>query len=469
MVGFGTGGWRAVIGEDFTKTNVQRLAAALGRKMKEENCASGGVVIGFDRRVLSDVAARWAAEALAGESVLCRMIRRAGPAALLQHAMKQGEAAYGLMVTAGHNALPDSGIELFTAGGRDADRGVTDSLEAYVGGIDPESVRTVPFEEGLSRGMIEHINPFYEYMDDALAGLNTDALRGRRFHAALDLPAYGAGRELHTLLVGARCETELLLGWRGALFGGACPPGRREVSALCRCMEEGRFDIGIATDGDSDRLVIADDRGALLRPGELLTLLYYHLLKYKGMRGAVVRSTATTHMPDRVAHAFGECMYEVPVGFAQVASKMNETGALIGGEGAGGVSVRGHLPGRDTYFAVLLLLEMMAVSGRALSALRGELHDLYGESCIAERGFPVSRAEGAAALERLTAYKQLPVFPWEVEEVSVSDGCRVVFQNGGWLLVRQSGTEAMLRLVSEMPERVMAKETLRIMAEFLEL
>ena len=234
-------------------------------------------------------------------------------------------------------------------------------------------------------------------------------------------------------------------------------------------MEEHGCDIGIATDGDADRLGVIDDKAEFLHPNKILVLLYYYLMRYRGWRGAAVRNLATTHLLDRIAEDFGETCYEVPVGFKYVSAKMVETGAIIGGESSGGLTVRGHIQGKDGIYAAALLVEAIAKTGRRLSALWDEITQKYGAAEMAEHDFHFSSAERTRIFKLLMEDKQLPEFPCEIAKVSYMDGCKVYFKNGGWVIARFSGTEPLLRVFCEMDTMENAGKIAKILTEFLSL
>ena len=198
-------------------------------------------------------------------------------------------------------------------------------------------------------------------------------------------------------------------------------------------------------------------------------LLYYYLLRYKGWHGAAVRNIATTHLLDAIAGEFGETCYEVPVGFKHVSGKMVETGAVIGGESSGGLTVRGHIQGKDGIYAASLLVEMLATTGRPLSEIYQEIVERYGSFEMAERGYRFSVEEKARINKLLMEDKLLPDFGLEVERVSYADGCKVYFQGGGWVVARFSGTEPLLRVFCEMDTMERAAGAAARMEEFLGL
>lgn len=464
---FGTGGWRAVIGDGFTKANVQILAAALARKMKREGAAEKGVVIGYDRRFLSDVAAVWAAETLAAEGVPSAMIDREAPTPLVMFAVKQGGYPYGMAITASHNPAVYNGVKVFTAGGRDAEESVTDDIVREAEGV--EKVSALPLSEARARGLSRVIQPLNDYIDSILSALDAETIKRAHLKVALD-PMFGVSKtSLQTILMTARCDVDVIHERRDALFGGRLPaPNHKTLSALSDYVTEHGMDIGIATDGDADRLGVIDDRGRFLHPNEILVLLYYYLLKYKGWKGAAVRNLATTHLLDAVAADAGEKCYEVPVGFKYVSAKMEQTDAVIGGESSGGLTVRGHIRGKDGIYAGALLIEMMAATGRSLSEIYREITDRYGTFCTAEHDYRFGAADRARVTRLLLEDKKLPLFSRSVERVSYEDGCKVFFRDG-WLLARFSGTEPLIRIFAEAVDEGTAEADCARMREFLGL
>lgn len=470
MIKFGTGGWRAVIGDEFTKENVQLLAAALAYKMKEDGVAGKGFVIGYDRRFLSQEAAGWAAEAFAGEGVHTSIIRRESPTPLVMYTVAKKGFPYGMAVTASHNPAIYNGIKVFMDGGRDADEVFTSELEGYIRAAQTRERPVVELADALAQGLVEYIDPMNEYIDNIMEAVDMKAIREAGLHIALD-PMYGVSQTaLQTILLTARCGVEVIHERRDALFGGRLPaPSEKTLAGLINFVIEHHCDLGIATDGDADRLGVIDDTGEFLHPNKILVLLYYYLLKYKGWKGSAVRNIATTHLLDRIASDFGEKCYEVPVGFKYVSGKMLETGAIIGGESSGGLTVRGHIQGKDGIYAGSLLVEMVARTGRSLSALWKEIEDHYGRCEMAERDYRFSQAKKNEIYAQLLQDKLLPTFAHPVDRVSYQDGCKVYFANGGWIIARFSGTEPLLRIFCEMPTLREADDEADRMQQFLGL
>ncbi len=469
MISFGTGGWRAIIGDEFTKYNVQRLMRALAQRMKDEDVQDKSFCIGYDRRFLSRQAAEWAAEVMAGEGIHVLLINREAPTPLIMFTVQYYGLAYGIAVTASHNPALYNGIKLFTKGGRDAEESITNELGAAANRVTEDEIVTVPYAKAIASGLVQEINPQNQYLDAIIRGVNMDAIRSRNLQIVLD-PMYGVSRtSLQTILLTARCDVNVIHERHDTLFGGRLPaPNMETLGALQAAVLEQHADIGIATDGDADRLGIIDDQGQFVHPNQVLVLLYYYLLKYKQWHGPAVRNIATTHLLDRVAKAFGETCYEVPVGFKHISAAMQKHNAVIGGESSGGLTVRGHINGKDGIYAATLLVEMLSVTGKKMSQLMQEIYAEFGTAYMAEHDWPFDQEIKEKLQDLLMVQKKLPSFPVPVVGTNYMDGCKVLFEDG-WIIARFSGTEPRLRVFCEMPTRAEAERLTRVMAEFLEL
>ncbi len=472
MVRFGTGGWRAIIGDDFTKKNIQLLARGLARKMKAEGQEEHGIVIGYDRRFLSKETVYWCCEVLAAEGIKTYFVNRSVPTPTIMYYVMAHDLPYGMMVTASHNPAIYNGIKVFTKGGRDADENTTHEIERYIDEIEAAGLEepTIPYEEAASSGMVVEFNPLNEYLDNVIRHVDMDAIRSAGLRIAID-PMYGVSVDsLRTILLTARCDVFVINGQHDTLFGGKLPaPSSETLHALQTYVIDHNCDIGLATDGDADRIGVIDDTGRFLHANEILVLLYYYLVKYKKWEGPVVRNIATTHLLDRVANDFGQKCYEVPVGFKHISSKMREVDALIGGESSGGLTVRGAINGKDGVYAAALLTEMLAVTGMKISQIRDQIAEEYGQLFMEELGFRMTEERKEEIKQIVMEERKLPTFTKEVDHVSYEDGCKVYFTDDSWIICRFSGTEPLLRVFAEAPTVAEAKEIADTMKAFLEL
>ena len=449
MIKFGTGGWRAIIADEFTKANIRLLTAGLCRLMEQEGLSGAQVCVGYDRRFLSKESAHWAAEVLAGYGFRPFVINRSSPTPLIMYTVKTRNMPYGMAVTASHNPAIYNGIKIFTAGGRDADQTVTGKIEEQIARVNEAEIKSIDYEEALARGIIYEELTTNEYIDSILSMIDTESIKKAHLKIALD-PMYGVSQtSLRTILMTCRCDLEVIHDRHDTLFGGKLPaPNAVTLIPLSNFVVDQNCSLGIATDGDADRLGVIDEKGEFVHPNTLLVLLYYYLVKYRGWQGPCVRNNSTTHLLDRVAAGLGQQAYEVPVGFKYISAKMTETDAVIGGESSGGLAVRGHISGKDGIYAAALLVEMLAVTGKSLSQLFQEITGQYGTLVYREADFRMTPARKAELQQLLFEDLMCPAFE-NVDHISREDGCKVYFQDGSWVICRFSGTEPLLRMAAE--------------------
>ena len=470
MIRFGTGGWRAIIADGFTKENIRLLTAGLCKRMLLEGHGGKEVCLGYDRRFLSKESMYWAAEVLAGYGFRPFVISRSVPTPLVMFTVKQRQTPYGMAVTASHNPAIYNGIKIFTAGGRDADQNVTKAIEAEIEKLTPADVKSIPYQEALDAGIIQEEYPFNEYIDSILSLVDVEKIKASRLRIAID-PMYGvSNNSLRTILLTCRCDVDVIREQHDTLFGGRMPAPSAEAQRLLSVyVTEHRCHLGIATDGDADRLGVIDANGNYLHANMLLVILYYYLLKYRGWKGSCVRNVSTTHLLDRVAESFGEKCYEVPVGFKHISGKMNETNAVIGGESSGGMAIRGHIQGKDGIYAAALLVEMLAVTGKSIAEIYREITETFGLLHFAEKDVTTSQRHKHWLKQLVFEKKLLPEFSEKIAKVSYEDGCKVVFEDGSWTVCRFSGTEPLLRLAAEGNTENQAKSHLQHWKTFLGL
>ncbi|AEX23048.1 phosphoglucomutase/phosphomannomutase family protein [Vibrio natriegens] len=470
MIKFGTGGWRAFIGEEFTKENVRLVAQAVANITNAESVAERGFVIGYDRRFLSDKAGRWFAEVLAANGIVVSFIDKFVPTPIVMFKAKEMNCAYSACITASHNPADYNGIKVFIEGGRDADEIITQKIEDQIATLTASDVKSVDFEQAIDDHLIEVINPMNEFVDSIINFIDIEAIKKANLRVLVD-PMFGVAKNaLQTVLINGRCDVDVINDGKNPDFGGLMPsPSAATLYRLMHLVEEQGYDIGIGTDGDADRLGIIDEKGNFIHPNEVLILLYYYLLEYKGWKGSVVRNIATTHLLDKIAQDHGEKCFEVPVGFKHISSQMEADDSLIGGESSGGLTIRGHIKGKDGVFASSLLVEMISVTGKKLSELLDEIYSKYGYAYMAEGDCKFKPGQKEALFNKIYVDKQLPEFEFEIEKVSYEDGAKVYFKNGGWIIARFSGTEPLLRIFAEMEDKDTAERVLQQFKDFLSL
>lgn len=463
MIKFGTGGWRAIIGDDFTKENITKVAAGVYRLMEENNKTDKPVIIGFDRRFLSPEAAKWIAEVLCANGITVWMMRRSAPTPLVMYNAKAKDLHYSLEVTASHNPSTYNGIKLFVEEGRDAPLEVTERLEQLIEEIG--EIRSMPFEEAVKAGLVVyHKDLFNDFIDSIISRLDMSVIRERAPRILFN-PMHGSGTyPLMVILYTARCTVDLINSNKDAHFGGYMPaPGRNNLNDLIERVTADGYDLGIAVDGDGDRLGIIDGNGCYIDANQILVMLYYYLHEYRGWKGPVVRNLATTHMLDKVAASFGEECHEVPIGFKWVSSKLDQTDAVLGGESSGGLTVRGHIYGKDSIYAASLFVEMICAMGKTPSEIWSELTAKYGTFEMVEENLRFTEEQKEHVNDYLMVQRKLPCFGKKVARVGYEDGCKVYFADGSFVICRFSGTEPLLRIFAESSNAKEARELVEAM------
>ena len=454
MIHFGTGGWRAVIGDEFTKANIQLVAKAVVHRIKEEHAEDLPVVVGYDRRFLSREAMIWIGQVLASNGITAMLIGESSPTPLIMYYTMVHHLKYGMMVTASHNPSLYNGIKIIMEEGRDANEVVTRDLESRIAEIEKNDTTAplVDIETLEAEEKLVFFNPIDEYLDAILDKVDIHAIRNAHLRIAID-PLYGVSmRSLNTIFSTARCDIHMLHAEHDTLFAGKLPaPDESTVRTLQNYVTDYKFDMGIATDGDADRIGLIDDEGRYITANEILCILYYYFLEYKGMRTPVVKNLATTVLLDKIAEAYHQTCYEVPVGFKYISAKMAETGAYIGGESSGGLTVMGHINGKDAIYAAALLVETIAKTGKKPSMLMKEVAEKFGtyRTCECNVTFRADRKDNL--IDRIYHQHDIPDFGQEIVSESYEDGCKVKFKDG-WILIRFSGTEPLLRIFCEFPE-----------------
>ena len=463
---FGTGGWRAIIGEDFVCNNIRRVAKGIYKLMESENKTDKPVIIGYDRRFLSESAAKWVAEVLAENGITVLFMARSAPTPLVMHTVKDRGLYFGIEVTASHNPATYNGIKLFVEEGRDAPVEVTEKLEKIIAEI--SDIEYTDFESAVKNGNIQFLdNPFNQFLDDIIDLLDMKALRKRGLRVLFD-SMHGSGTyPLLVIFHTARCTIDTININKDAYFGGVMPaPSEKSLMGLKTSVLNGKYDLGIAMDGDGDRLGVIDSNGKYINANDTLCLLYYYLVKYKGWQGPVVRNLATTHLLDKIAESFGEKCYEVPVGFKYISSKLDEVDAVLGGESSGGLTVRGHIHGKDSIYAASLFAEMVSVTGKSPSDMLKALHKEFGDYVMVEDDMSFDPAIKDSVVKTLLVDKRLPEFADEIVRVNYEDGCKVYFEDG-FVICRFSGTEPLLRIFAESTSAVRAKDYIATFKNFL--
>ena len=450
---FGTDGWRAVISDEFTFENVRRVAQAIADWVGESNGHTlPTMVVGFDTRFLSDRYAMEASRVLAANGITVYLTQTDAPTPAVSFAVKHFGAHGGVMITASHNPPRYNGIKLKAAFGGSASGQDCRRVEYHLDhGIE---LRSLNYEAAQNRELIRRFDPAVEYSAHLETLVSREVLASHPGRVVVD-PMYGAGRGyIADWLKGTGWQVTQIRGEMNPGFGGIHPePIMPHLEALRQAVVAGGFPLGVATDGDGDRTGAMDSTGRFIDPQCIFALALRYLVEKRGWIGTVIKTVSTTRMIDRLCERYHLPLIETPVGFNHIADLMLTEDALIGGEESGGISIKGHIPEGDGILFGLLVLEIVAASGVTLSELVDDLYADVGPAHYARRDMrlahPVNKKEMTARLANDAPPRIAGV---SVQRVQSNDGVKYLMADGGWLLIRPSGTESVLRVYAEAPE-----------------
>lgn len=461
---FGTDGWRGVIAREFTFENLSIVTQATMDWMTRKGLASQGLVVGYDRRFLSREFALRVAEIAAGNDIKVFLCDEVAPTPAVSWAAKELKAGAGVMITASHNPPIYNGFKVKENFGGSARPETTQLLEHIVAENRAEGrlVRSLSFEEACRAGKVEQFDASSGYLKQLGHLVDIEAIRKAGIPAVAD-PMFGAGSGFFNRLL----EIDEIHAEQNPSFGGRSPePIGENLQELCGLLASGRYRVGLALDGDADRIGAVDERGEFFSSHAIFTLLLKHLVERKGLSGGVVKTVSSTRMIDLLAQKYGLPLYETPIGFKHICELMLDKQILMGGEESGGLGISGHIPERDGVLMGLLLLETVAVTGKGLRQQLEEIMDEIGRFYYHRIDAHIAVEAKEALLQRLKNDPPEVIAGRAVATTNFSDGFKFVFDNGDWLLIRPSGTEPVLRLYSEASEQAMVDTLLQYARQF---
>lgn len=459
---FGTDGWRAVIAEDFTFSNVSRVAQATADYWNANPVAGTEkkVVVGYDRRFLSNEFARRAAEVMAGNGFAVTLTPEPAPTPSVSFAVKAQRAIGGVMLTASHNPPIFNGFKLKSHYGGSSDPETCKGVEGW---LDKNPIRSVKLADAVKAKqiIIKDVRPAHYAALKRLVDFKLIAKSKLRFaHEAL----FGVGAGcFEQLLAGTSCRVTTLNGAHDPLFGGINPePIEANYVRSQAYLKKHPHDVCLVTDGDADRVGGMDGRGNYLTTHILICLLLHHLFNNRHLKGRVVKALTTTSMLDKMCAAYGLELVETGVGFKYVCAEMLKGDVLIGAEESGGIGFPGHIPERDGIAAGLMLLEMLAVERVSLNKLVAKLEKEFGPHRYGriDTHFPLEKR--GALMDFLKANPPGKLLRSPLAEVKSFDGVKFIAADGSWLMLRGSGTEPILRIYAEAKSDADAQKLLKL-------
>ncbi len=455
---FGTDGWRGVIAEDFTFANLRKVAYAIARYIVRAEQPSRGVLVGYDTRYASERAAGVAAETVAMTGVPVWLSDAPCPSPALSLLVRQRGAAGGIMITASHNPYRWNGVKFKASYGSSPLPSIVAQIETELEVVLGNGIPALP-----PRGDLVHsLGVRAPYLETIEKLVDWGRLRDAGYRFVVD-PMHGAARGLLRELLtrhGIACDE--IRGTRDPLFGGSNPePIEPHVEPLRRAVVAGQYDAGFCADGDGDRAGAMHRDGTFVTPHQILSLLLWHLAGARGLAGDVAKTFSVTKMVDKIARKLGRKVLETPIGFKYICEVMLERDILLGGEESGGIGTKLHLPERDATLTALLLAELMAWHRKSLGELVAQLHAEFGEHHYGRVDLELPPGQKERAIGYFADAKLSRVLDWPVTGREDLDGIKVYLGDVGWVMVRASGTEPMLRIYSE----TMRPETTRRILE----
>jgi phosphomannomutase len=456
---FGTDGWRARIAEEYTYDAVRVCANGVAEWVKSTGEAQRGVVIGFDRRFSSEFFADAAAEVVTAHGIPVHLATTASPTQSFSWATMRRKAKAGIVITASHNPWMDNGFKVKAETGAAAGPDMLKAIEAFIHPLEdtPEKIQRRKLDDAEQAGLLERFDPAPDYLGHVADLFDLEAFKAAGYTLVCD-PLYGsAGGYFTRLLGGGKTKVIELHSERNPFFGGVNPePIPPNVNEFLARIPKERADVGIAVHGDADRAGMGDERGKFVTTLTLYALLMWYLIEIRGLKQPVVKTVNMTSMADRLGERFGVPVYEVPVGFKYIGPKMQETGAMFGGEESGGYGFAMHLPERDGIVADLFILDFMLKTKKKPSELIAELMAMAGPSFYLRRdlhfdakAYPEMKRRVMATLEQERPGAIAGRAVARIVQLDTKDGTKFFLDDGSWLLIRLSGTEPLVRVYAE--------------------
>jgi len=430
---------------------VRVCAQAVADYLKQSGLASQGLIVGYDTRFASEDFASAAAEVVAGNGIKVYLCPKVTPTPVISFGTLAQKSGGAIVITASHNPAAWNGFKYKTKDGAGAPSEVTAEIERLIGHIlVTGKVDQIPLARAFEQELVEYLDLTPVYFQHVARLVDIDELRRTKLRVVID-PMYGAGAGyLKALLDGGAIEVVEINGERNPLFPGIQPePIAVNLTRLSATVKEQGANVGLATDGDADRLGIVDEKGIFVTTLQVLALLCLYLLEVRGERGLIVKTITTTSMLYRLGEIFNVPVHETPVGFKYVAPIMLAEDALIGGEESGGFGYRGHMPERDGILSGLYFLDLMVKTGKNPSELVDYLYSKVGTHHFDRVDVEFPEKERQAIIERIERSHPEHIDGVQVVQSDTTDGFRFILADTAWLLIRFSGTEPLLRIYAE--------------------
>ena len=443
---FGTDGWRGIIADDFTFANARIVAQAISRYVVRGEDARKGVIVGYDHRYASDHVARIVAEVVSSSGTPVSLCDKPCPTPAVSQLVRQRSAAGGIVITASHNPYNWNGIKYKASYGSSALPSIVAQIETELAFVQSSGIPPLPAQENL----IKPLEPRAPYLDTLEKLVDLDRIRKANFRFVSDAMFGSAAGFLPELFRRNKIPCDEIRGVRDPRFGGIHPePIEPHIAALREVVVTGKYDAGFAADGDGDRIGAVDRDGSFTNPHQIFSLLVWHLAGTRNLPGDIAKTFSVTKLIDKLAAKLNRKLHEVPIGFKYICELMLEQNILIGGEESGGIGFSLYLPERDATVSALFLAELMAWHGKSLGELLAALHSEFGEHHYGRVDLDVKPGQKEKAIAYFSNGKSGELLNLPITRRESLDGIKLYLGDIGWVMVRASGTENLLRVYSE--------------------
>jgi alpha-D-glucose phosphate-specific phosphoglucomutase len=459
---FGTDGWRGIIADDFTFANTKIVAQAIARYVVRGEDARKGVLVGYDHRYASDTVAATVAQVISSTGTPVWLTDKPCPTPAISLLVRQRNAAGGIVVTASHNPYRWNGIKYKASYGSSALPSIVAQIEKELAEVLSSNVPPLPPRKDL----IHSLEPRAPYLDTLEKLVDWDRIRKSKFRFVSDVMHGSAAGLLVELFRRNNVPCGEIRGTRDPLFGGVHPePIEPHIQALREAVLAGKYDAGFCADGDGDRIGAIDRTGQFVNPHQIFALLVWHLAGTRNLPGDIAKTFSVTKLLDKLAAKLGRKLHEVPIGFKYICELMLEQNILIGGEESGGIGTSLYLPERDATVSALFLAELMAWHGKSLGELLAALHTEFGEYHYGRVDLDVTPAQKQKTIAHFSNGTVKAVLDWSIVRREDMDGIKVYLGEIGWVMVRASGTENVLRIYSETSKPETTRRVLKAVTE----
>lgn len=463
---FGTGGFRGIIGDSFTKQNIQKISQSVANLITNKNLKKH-ICIGYDNRFMSDFFAKWCAEIFAENNISVDLVDAPCSTPVIMYQTMKQNNDYGVMMTASHNPFMYNGIKIFVKEGKDASVEQTKEIEDEFNKINKLPIsETTSIQKNVK--FVNYDNAFVDYIieNQHLSNLSD-------VNVVFDTKFGSTNNEIELFCKKLDIKNYKIINSVHDAFFDFLPPSPSEdnIDKLRVEVIKNKADIGFALDADGDRLAVIDKNGKYWDNNSILSLVYYYMIKYENKQGDVIKNCATTSLLDSLANKFGFTCHEVPVGFKYISSKLKEVNGVVGGESSGGLAITSHIWGKDSLISIALCLKIIARLKKPFNIIIEEMYkfaDNYNKT-MKDCSVTYSKIKENEIKNILFNDKLLPNLNYPIERIVRNDYLKIFYKTGDWVLIRFSGTEPLLRIFAEFDTKEKCEKEIMLWKNFLKI